>query len=273
MTAPGAQTFSFLSVSRSTAGESASWLRRLAQVTTPPVAPSVALAEPAAPPQSGFTSPVVPAAAPAAPRVNLTVAFFECCESPASQGSWDAVELRWRLEDNVKESDRFATVKLPDDPTSAAYASECKRPMNCEQYIAVDASGSTITIPSGVGYWTRLTSTSTQEQIDWQYQGLASDGDADEQLEVLICGSMTAYQASSWYAYTCEPTASCSIVAHPCCTTGNCVTGDASGGGGVRQVDAGNPSRSRGRDRARDSPDAAPVGAAQNSSAAGAAAL
>lgn len=82
------------------------------------------------------------------------------------------------------------------------------------------------------------------------HAGIAYDGDADEQLEVLVCGSMTAYQASSWYAHTCEPTALCSIVAHPCCTLGNCVTGDAGDGAGVRQVDAGS-TQSRARDRSR----------------------
>ena len=71
--------------------------------------------------------------------------------------------------------------------------------------------------------------------MEWQYHGLAYDGDADGQLEVLVCAAMTNFGGSSWYPYTCEPATSCNIVAHPCCLAGECLTNDNSAAGVERE--------------------------------------
>jgi hypothetical protein len=188
--------------------------------------------EPSPPAKAIVPSPLASKGGTAA-KHNLTVVFFECCESPASQGSWNAVEIRWRLQEGNKETDRYATFKLSDDAEGAKYTGSCKSPMNCEQYIALSLQNKEVTIPEGVQYWTRLKVLDSEKSIDWQYQGKAYDGDADRQLEVLVCGSMTSFESSAWYAYTCDATAACNIVAHPCCLLGDCVVGD-DGGGGVR---------------------------------------
>lgn len=208
--------------------------------TTPPIAPvtppsAAVFAPPAAVPASSAPVPAAPppAAPPPASPVgngtaaqNLTAVFFECCESLASQGAWDAVEISWRLIDDDKTSDRQTVVPLANDPTRSAVEG-CKSPMNCEQYIARDVAGLTVSIPEGIHYWTRLLSTTTNQTIERQYHGRTYDGDGDGQLEILVCGAMTAYESSSWFAYTCDPTIICNIVAHPCCMTGNCVSGDS----------------------------------------------
>jgi hypothetical protein len=181
------------------------------------------------------TAPAIPAQAAlsvAAPTHanadgNLTAVFFECCESPASQGSWDTVEIRWRLVDNEKDTDRFAVVMLGNTSNGASKVGTCKSPMDCEQYIAMDVHAHKVIIPEGIHYWTRLRSSPDNITLDWQYQGRTYDGDADGQLEILICGSLTQYETSSWYSYSCDPSVVCNIVAHPCCVEGKCVTGDS----------------------------------------------
>lgn len=93
------------------------------------------------------------------PGAKLTVVFFECCESPASAGAWEAVELRWRLTGKgVAEDEEWQTAALPlrDFGEVAKMATECKGPLNCEQYIATDEKGREVKIPEGVQYWTRL---------------------------------------------------------------------------------------------------------------------
>jgi hypothetical protein len=221
-------------------------VRRLRQATTftPPSTAPLPSVPPLAPPSTtGYSGAAAGGGAGGGgkPGKNLTVVFFECCESPASQGAWDTVELRWRLVDGDKNSDRFATVKLVDNTEGSKFTGTCKAPMDCEQYIATPAGGGRVYIPAGVAYWTRLAAAAGAagaEELDWQYQGIAYDGDMDDQLEVLVCGSMTTFESSAWYAYTCDAVAACSIVAHPCCLSGNCVTGDE-GAGGVRQSGSG----------------------------------
>jgi hypothetical protein len=160
---------------------------------------------------------------------NITAVFYECCESPASRGSWDAIELWWRPVEGEKESDMTALVMLTDNSnrTNPALLGACKSPMNCEKYIALDANRQRIMLPEGIQYWTRMHSTSSNTTMEWQYQGRTYDGDSDGQLEILVCGALTAYDTSLWYEYTCNPMTACSIVAHPCCSSGNCITGDS----------------------------------------------
>jgi hypothetical protein len=122
--------------------------------------------------------------------------------------------------------------------TDPALAGACKSPMNCEKYIALNTNGQRIMLPEGIQYWTRMHSTSTTTSMKWQYQGRTYDGDSDGQLEILVCGAMTAYDTSLWFKYSCNPTNACSIVAHPCCIAGNCTTGDS---GRARDGDAPAP--------------------------------
>ena len=199
------------------------------------LAPPASLNATAAPPPPASTAAPLQAPAPPAPpgaaaAGNLTVTFFECCESPASAGTWDAIELWWRAVEGDKESDRTALVALTDasGAASAALAGACKSPMNCEQYIALDAAGARVLVPAGVQHWTRFRDVRGGAALAWQYQGRAYDGDGDGQVEVLVCGDKTrAEGGSAWFQYSCSPTAACSIVAHPCCVSGDCITGDS----------------------------------------------